>query len=180
MSLRHALLGLLAEAPMSGYDLLKRFEHSLSRVWPARHNQIYTELKHLLDRSWIEQVDYGPRGRKIYAITEAGQDEVRRWLREEEGPVDHGLRFEPLLRANFLWLLKPQEARDYLKREAGFYAAQHAWLQGQMATLPADDKDKSVKARLVAADAGLRFLKAMADWAEAAQARYGADGRRKK
>ena len=44
MSLRHALLGLLAEHPASGYDLLKQFEGSLAFVWPATQSQLYTEL----------------------------------------------------------------------------------------------------------------------------------------
>ncbi|MBA3728896.1 MAG: PadR family transcriptional regulator, partial [Actinobacteria bacterium] len=44
MSLRHALLGLLAERPMSGYDLTKVFDSSLAYVWSAKHSQIYPEL----------------------------------------------------------------------------------------------------------------------------------------
>lgn len=33
MSLRHAVLGLLAESPASGYDLMKMFNASLANVW---------------------------------------------------------------------------------------------------------------------------------------------------
>ena len=35
MSLKHALLGLLADAPASGYELTKQFELSLANVWNA-------------------------------------------------------------------------------------------------------------------------------------------------
>jgi DNA-binding PadR family transcriptional regulator len=35
MSLRHALLGLLANRTASGYDLMKLFGTSLANVWPA-------------------------------------------------------------------------------------------------------------------------------------------------
>ena len=45
MSLRHALLGLLAEGPASGYDLARRFQEGLNSVWPAQHPQIYSELE---------------------------------------------------------------------------------------------------------------------------------------
>jgi len=38
MSLRSALLGLLAGGPMSGYDLARTFDSSLSGVWSARHS----------------------------------------------------------------------------------------------------------------------------------------------
>jgi hypothetical protein len=43
MSLRHALIGLLAEQPASGWDLTQRFEDLLGTVWPAGHPQIAAE-----------------------------------------------------------------------------------------------------------------------------------------
>ncbi|PRC47663.1 PadR family transcriptional regulator, partial [Mycobacterium sp. ITM-2017-0098] len=43
MSLRIAALGLLAEGPASGYDLLKLFEKSMANVWPATQSQLYSE-----------------------------------------------------------------------------------------------------------------------------------------
>jgi PadR family transcriptional regulator AphA len=33
--LRHALLGLLADRPMSGYELAQRFEASVGATWSA-------------------------------------------------------------------------------------------------------------------------------------------------
>ena len=53
MSLRHALLGMLAERPASGYDLLKTFGSAMANVWPATHSQIYTELTKLADADLI-------------------------------------------------------------------------------------------------------------------------------
>ncbi|MDT0478147.1 PadR family transcriptional regulator, partial [Streptomyces sp. DSM 41014] len=47
MSLRMAALGLLAQHPGSGYDLLKRFEKSMANVWPATQSQLYGELNKL-------------------------------------------------------------------------------------------------------------------------------------
>jgi len=161
MSLRHALLGLLAEAPMSGYDLTKRFEHSLGRVWPARHNQIYTELKGLLDDGLIALADYGPRGRKIYALTDAGLQACRTWLADEPA-VDRSMRFEPLLRLNFVWLLDPGEAAAVLEREAAFYRAEADRLTDQCALLPEDD-DGPVPARRAAGTIGARFYRDMAE-----------------
>ena len=73
MSLRIAALGLLAEYPGSGYDLLKRFEHSMANVWPATQSQLYGELNKLADGGLIEVSDIGPRGRKEYRVTPAGR-----------------------------------------------------------------------------------------------------------
>jgi alpha-beta hydrolase superfamily lysophospholipase len=47
MSLRHALIGVLADEPRTGYGLLKHFEQSLAYAWPASHSQIYPELARL-------------------------------------------------------------------------------------------------------------------------------------
>ena len=71
MSLRIAALGLLAQEPGSGYDLLKLFEKSMANVWPATQSQLYGELNKLADAGLIEVSDVGPRGRKEYRITEA-------------------------------------------------------------------------------------------------------------
>ena len=54
MSLRHALIGLLAERPASGWDLARRFEEVLGAVWPAGHPQIYGELRKLREDGLIE------------------------------------------------------------------------------------------------------------------------------
>ena len=115
MSLRHALLGALADRPRTGYGLLKHFEQSLAYAWPAGHSQIYPELARLVRDGLIEQTDTGPRGSKTYAITDEGLAEVRRWLRETE--PDRRVRSDAALRAFFVWLLEPDEARGFFERE---------------------------------------------------------------
>ena len=72
MSLRIAALGLLAQHPGSGYDLLKRFEQSMANVWPATQSQLYGELNKLSDTGLIEVSAIGPRGRKEYRVTAGG------------------------------------------------------------------------------------------------------------
>src|SRR5579863_2028563 len=105
MSLRHALIGLLAGEPASGWDLTQRFQTILGSVCPAGHPQIYGELRKLDEDRLIEVVAEGPRGRKAYRATEAGVAEVRRWLTRTE--PDHTIRLEPLLRSAFCWLMTP-------------------------------------------------------------------------
>ena len=80
MSLRFAALGLLAQHPGSGYDLLKRFQLSVGNVWSATQSQLYGELNKLADAALIEVSDTGPRGRKEYRITVAGRAELVRWI----------------------------------------------------------------------------------------------------
>jgi len=162
MSLRHALLGALAECPRTGYQLLKHFEQSLAYAWPASHSQIYPELGRMLEESLIEQAASGPRGSKTYAITGAGLAEVRRWLRETE--PDRRVRSEATLRLFFLWLLEPDEARAQLERE-------HRYWCGILDELEAIREQPSDPTRLgrafrLSLEGGLRVIGARVEWLE--------------
>ena len=116
VSLRHALLGSLADQPRTGYALLKHFEQSLAYAWPASHSQIYPELARLLDDGLIEQTETGARNSKTYAVTDAGLADMRRWLLETT--PDRRVRSDAALRSFFLWLLEPAEAEHQLGERA--------------------------------------------------------------
>lgn len=166
MSLRHAVLGLLAEGPASGYDLMKLFDISLANVWPATQSQLYGELGKLADSGLITVTAEGPRGRKEYAITEAGSAELRHWL-TEVAPV-HGGRSDLLLRVFFLGQLSRDEARDYLRDQAAVAATRHEALEGIRAAVEEGDDNLSVYGRIVL-EWGLRFTTAQREWAEWAE-----------
>src|SRR5689334_16322500 len=127
MSLRHALLGLLAEGPASGYDLLKVFDRSLTFVWPATQSQLYGELNRLADDGLIEVTAQGPRGRKDYSITAEGRAELEHWITDVE--PDRLRRNDAMLRVFFLGLLQPKQARAYLEREAEVHEGLEMLLQ---------------------------------------------------
>ena len=120
MSLRHALLNLLADEPKSGYDLARLFSVSMANVWPAQHSQIYPELAKLLADGLIQQTGEGPRGRRIYQTTPEGLAELRSWLRDTE--PDYSLRHPAQLRAFCLWALPTEEALALLARDRAEYA----------------------------------------------------------
>lgn len=165
MSLSHGLLGLLAEGPASGYDLARRFTEVLGVVWPAKHPTIYTELGRLVDRGFIEVDSEGARGRKAYRITEAGRNEVRRWLTQE--PTDHTLRSESLFRAVFLWLLTPEEAADHLRREAAYFEQMADTYRSFAAAKDRGEFGSAppVQSLRVVIEAGLRLNETLAKWA---------------
>jgi DNA-binding PadR family transcriptional regulator len=178
MSLRHALIGLLAGEPASGWDLSRRFQEILGSVWPAGHPQIYGELRKLQDDGLIEVDSQGPRGRKAYRATEAGVAEVRRWL--TSGEVDHTLRLEPLLRSAFFWLMTPAELADHLDREAAYF---HALARRYRDFAEAKDRgdyghSPQTQSLRVAVEASARINEALggwADWAKRSTAPQGAD-----
>ena len=87
MSLDYAILGFLNYLPLSGYDLKKRFDNSVQHFWSADQSQIYRTLARITEQGWaeVEIIEQNDRpDRKVYHITPAGREELRRWL---AGPV---------------------------------------------------------------------------------------------
>jgi PadR family transcriptional regulator, regulatory protein AphA len=137
MSLRHAMLGLLAVEPATGYELTAKFDKSIGNSWHASHSQIYPELAKLEEAGMVEVIAEGARKSKTWALTDAGRAELRHWLVEVE-PSRHQ-RNESALRL-FLSprLLEPADARVALERDlaaireqqAGLQAIKHAIVEG--------------------------------------------------
>jgi DNA-binding PadR family transcriptional regulator len=163
MSLRHGLLGLLATAPASGYDLLKRFNGSLAFVWPATQSQLYTELGKLDRAGLVEVTSRGPRGRKDYALTDAGRQELHRWLTETE--PDRNQRHENILRVFFLWTVDPAQATAYFEREAELQGELLDELQHVADTADWNETPWMVFGR-IALEQGLRVTRANLEWAQ--------------
>lgn len=166
MSLRHALLGLLAQGPASGYDLTHQFQAALGTVWPAQHPKIYAELGKLDSDGFIELDSRGPRGRKAYRLSDSGLKELRRWLSEED--VDHTLRLEPVLRSFFFDLMTPEQLTAHLTAEVTFFSAVAGQLREFAAAKDRGDFGNSphTQSLRIAIEAGVRLYDALADWAE--------------
>ena len=71
MPLKHAILGLLNYADMTGYDIDRYFKSSIAFFWHAQTSQIYKQLTTLTDK-------------KVFHITEEGKLELHRWLADAE------------------------------------------------------------------------------------------------
>lgn len=164
MSLPHALLGLLAVEPRSGYELTKAFDSHLGRyAWQAGHTSIYPELGKLAERGLVEVTEEGPRGSRTYAVTPAGRDELRAWLMEP--PATTGkVRNERVLRMFLLSALEPPDALVILRRIADRAAAEAAELRAVRETAGPPVRGPEGFG-LLAAEYGLRQYEAVHGWA---------------
>jgi DNA-binding PadR family transcriptional regulator len=84
-TLCYIMLGLLQIRPMSGYDIKQTFERAVASYWNAGTSQIYTTLKSLYKAELIKVeviVQTSRPNRKVYQLTEAGQNELARWRQE--------------------------------------------------------------------------------------------------
>jgi DNA-binding PadR family transcriptional regulator len=171
MALRYALLGSLADHPGTGYDLVKHFEQSLAYAWPASHSQIYPELARLLDEGLIEQTGAGARNSKTYAVTEAGLDEMRRWLRETT--PDRRVRSDAALRGFFLWLLEPSEAEEQIVSERAYWQG----VLDEFLRIETEPTGRNKKARTlrIALEGAIRIIEARIAWLDGVAAELRSD-----
>ena len=161
MSLRHAVLGMLATQPATGYELAQRFDASLAHAWHASHSQIYPELGRLLDEGLIEVVGEGPRRSRTYAVTSTGRDELRSWLLDRE-PV-RSQRNETAVRWFLMALLDPEDRRAVLERELAHVDAYAAMLGATAKKIDATPGPHPFRPTV---DLGLRTSAVMREWLE--------------
>jgi PadR family transcriptional regulator AphA len=104
------VLGLLALAPRSGYDIKSVVDRSTRFFWAASYGQIYPELRRLEQEGFIEGEDSptGGRRRRIYRLTDAGHRALIDWLLGPEVTIE--LRDESLLRLFFADALPHEQA----------------------------------------------------------------------
>ncbi len=83
MSLSHAILGFLEYGPMTGYDLKKLFDQSITHFWSSTQSHIYKALESLEKDGMVESQaiqQEGKPNRKQYQSTKVGKAELYRWL----------------------------------------------------------------------------------------------------
>jgi PadR family transcriptional regulator, regulatory protein AphA len=171
MSLDFAILGFLNYHPYSGYDLKKIFDISIRHFWPADQSQIYRTLARLAEQGHaeMEKVPQEDRpDRKVYHITQAGRDELLKWL---AGPPPMGEpRSAPLIQVFFAGQLSDAEI---LAKFEGFAAMMRAILEqyeqvpGQIG--PFQQEIPSQREHffwLLTLESGTRNMRANLEWAE--------------
>lgn len=114
MSIRYAILGLLAEEPMHGYRLKKIFDRRVSPLWGLTTGQIYQTLA-ALERIALVESRGERRGRRpsrrVYSVTVSGKRDLAAWLAESPAP-SRPFREEMLIR---LMLFGESHAENLLR-----------------------------------------------------------------
>lgn len=78
---RTAVLTLLAERPMHGYQIIREIEERSGGSWKPSAGSVYPTLQLLADEGFITAEE--TNGRKVYSLTEAGREDVE----ASEGPA---------------------------------------------------------------------------------------------
>jgi DNA-binding PadR family transcriptional regulator len=101
-----AMLGFLADEPLSGYELAKAAEAFIGDFWHVTRSQVYRELAQLAARGLVEPGDVMPRARVPYRLTEAGRAAFAAWIAQPP-PVEQ-IRYPLLLTIAFGSWLGPE------------------------------------------------------------------------
>lgn len=71
---RSAVLALLAEQPMHGYQIIREIEERSGGTWKPSPGSVYPTLQLLVDEGLVRAEE--SNGRKTYSLTESGQQEA--------------------------------------------------------------------------------------------------------
>ena len=170
MSVRHALLGLLAQRPRHGYDLHDAFEAVVGgeQNWDVKPAQVYSTLARLeqaglVAEEAVEQ-EAGPE-KHIFAITPAGRAELAAWFQASVPPEHQRDEFFLKLmlgvatgQANPRRLIQTQ--RSWLFRDLHALTTQRARLNPQ-----------TELAQMLLHDKGIMHLEADLRWLDMIEAR---------
>lgn len=114
---KYAILGMLSIAPMSGYDIKKRIEESISNFWTESYGQIYPILKSVVAEKLVTKTvekGSGKPDRHVYSLTERGRRELQRWL--SEGVTPKVERNELLLKLFFGEEVAPETSIRHIEQ----------------------------------------------------------------
>lgn len=124
MSLKYAILSLLAHDPLTGYELMKLFDSSVGYFWHATHPQIYKELARLEREGHVAYRTVHQRGRptkKVYSLSELGRSELVSWLRTPAGV--QRVKDEMMLKTFCCGLVSPEEALTLIREHRELHRA---------------------------------------------------------
>ncbi|MCB8815455.1 PadR family transcriptional regulator [Desulfosporosinus shakirovi] len=126
MPVKHAILGILKEAPRHGYELKSIFDARIGNFWNLNYGQIYTTLDRLDKEGLVsgteEEQSFRP-DKKVYDISPQGVRELERWL-QEPATKPRALRDELFIKLVFISRENPELALQLLERQTQIYMEQ--------------------------------------------------------
>jgi DNA-binding PadR family transcriptional regulator len=123
----YAILGILRERPMHGYDVTRHFgpDRDLALVAPMEMSNIYAMLKDLQEQGLIEGqrevVGLRPP-RTVFRLTREAEEQFHAWLEEPVGRMRE-VRSDLLVKLYFCRMISPAITRRLLDAQIGASSA---------------------------------------------------------
>ena len=162
----YVILGLLAERPLSGYQMKKIIDIRFQFFWSESFGQIFPALKSLASEGLVEEYPQeasGGHAAKTYQITPAGKEALVEWISQ---PVEkESLRLEILLKTYFSGYAAPDVMLAHLATFEQSHAQQLHILglfQEELLRIPDEEENHGDILRVI--DFGLKANRAYLDW----------------
>ncbi len=166
MSVKYAMLGILAEKDLHGYELKSSFDEKVGEFWSLNYGQIYTTLDRLEKEDLVthdRQLQDRRPDRKIYSITGKGRKELDEWLSAPVTKV-RALRDEFFIKLVFMDRNEPGPILELIEKQKSLYLKQMNRLTQQKVTLKKKPEDTDSLLTELLMDAGLFHAEADIRW----------------
>jgi len=170
----YVILGLLAEQPLSGYQIKRIVDIRFGFFWSESFGQIFPALRTLAAEGYALACageSAGGRGAKMFQITPAGKAALVKWLSQ---PVEkESYRLEILLKTYFSGFAAPSVMLSHLSAFEESHARQLALLNQFEAELTRlIDADENHRDILRVIESGQRINRAYLDWCRETRAYF--------
>lgn len=167
MSVKFAMLGILAEKDLHGYELKSSFDEKVGEFWSLNYGQIYSTLDRLEKDALVThdlQTQERRPDKKIYSITGKGRTELEEWLATPVHKV-RALRDEFFIKLVFMDWKDPGPILELIEKQKALYLKQMNKLTNRKVSLKKSEQGDSLTAELLM-DAGLFHAEADIRWLE--------------
>jgi DNA-binding PadR family transcriptional regulator len=166
MSVKYAMLGILAQKDLHGYELKSSFDEKVGEFWSLNYGQIYSTLDRLEKEDLVthdRQAQDKRPDRKIYSITKKGRKELDEWL---AAPINRvrALRDEFFIKLVFTGKDNPGPVLDLIEKQKALYLRQMNHLTHQKVALKKKTRDLAALTTELLMDAGLFHAEADIKW----------------
>ena len=166
MSIKYAILGILAEQDLHGYELKASFDDKVGEFWSLNFGQIYSTLDRLEKEELVthdrEAQEKRP-DRKIYRITPQGRESLAEWLAAPVGKV-RALRDEFFIKLVFMDKSDPAPILALIEKQKALYIKRMSQLTQRKLAVKKGVQDMHALTTELLIDAGLFHAEADIRW----------------
>ena len=173
MSIKYALLGILAEKDMHGYELKSRFDEKVGEFWSLNFGQIYSTLDRLEKENFVthdREVQERRPDRKVFSITPEGHIALKTWLSTPVNKI-RALRDEFFIKLVFLDKSNPAPILELIERQKVLYLKQMGQHTRRKLALKKDGQDLERLTTELLLDAGIFHTEADIKWLSLCEAK---------
>ncbi len=166
---KYAILGMLDQKEMCGYDMIQKIKGFINNFWSESHGQLYPTLAKLLKEELItcitpEEMRPTIKSPKVYKITSKGRKVLHEWL---ELPIEtlQSPRNELLLKLYFSGKHDTKGSIAHLEYRKVWAQKRIAYIDTKIAELKAKKKTgPSQELTLLVLEHGLMMRKTEIEW----------------